>query len=90
MIRRRILVSGRVQGVWFRVFTMQKAIDLNLNGRVRNLDDGRVEAIVEGDEDSVKGFISALKIGPPLAEVTGLRVSEEVFTGDFTDFRITD
>ena len=90
MIRRHILVSGRVQGVWFRVFTREKARELNVNGRVRNLDDGRVEAIAEGDEDSVKDFIKALKIGPPLADVTDLRVSEDVFRGEFIDFRITD
>lgn len=90
MIRRHVLVSGRVHGVWFRVFTRESAQALNVKGWVRNLPDIRVEAIAEGEESAIDAFLTALRQGPPLAEVTNLDVSEEPFTGDFNDFRILD
>jgi len=72
---RRFLVSGRVQGVWFRESTRREAIKLNLKGRAVNLPDGRVEVIAAGLEADIKALAKWLQQGPPMASVD--RVSEE-------------
>ncbi len=64
-----VLVSGRVQGVWFRGWTQEKALALGLTGWVRNRADGRVEALIAGPEDRVAELIAALRDGPPAARV---------------------
>lgn len=68
-VRKHWLISGRVQGVSFRAFTYEAATDLHLKGWVRNLTDGRVEAVAEGDEKAVKDLLSRVKKGPPAAIV---------------------
>ena len=75
IVARRYLVSGQVQGVGFRFYTEEAARREALTGFVRNLDDGRVEAVVEGDADAVTRFERALHSGPPLARVA--RVAAE-------------
>ncbi len=72
IVARRYLVSGQVQGVGFRFFAEETARREALTGFVRNLDDGRVEAVVEGDADAVTRFERALYSGPPLARVAGV------------------
>ena len=84
-----VLISGRVQGVFFRAYTRETAIELNLTGWVRNLYDGRVEAIFEGDDKNIQSMLEWCKQGPPHAVVRHVDVSEESYTGDFRDFRIT-
>jgi acylphosphatase len=69
----KILVSGRVQGVGYRNFTKKSAEDLGLSGWVRNLDDGRVEVLVTGEENQIERFLEQLKRGPLMAKVTDLR-----------------
>jgi len=69
MVARRILVGGRVQGVGFRVFVEANAAVEGVHGYVRNLPDGRVEALVEGDEVSVDRVEAALRRGPAGARV---------------------
>ena len=76
MISRQILVSGNVQGVFFRESTRQIAGELMLSGFVRNLRDGRVEVHVIGDETSIQSLIKWLKIGPKLAKVSTIKVLE--------------
>ena len=76
-IRRHVHVSGRVQGVFFRDFTRQQAQALGLVGWVRNLDDGRVEAVFEGEESAVTTMLENLRDGPPQARVEDLAVREE-------------
>jgi acylphosphatase len=71
---KQILVSGRVQGVFFRDSTRQQATELKLAGGVRNLSDGRVEVLVAGDETAVQSLIKWLKIGPKLAKVSTIEV----------------
>jgi acylphosphatase len=88
-LRMHLLVSGRVQGVFFRDNTQRWASSLGLKGWVRNLPDGRVEVLVEGDKDSVEDLISRVKQGPPMSHVENLDIKKEEFTGEFTDFRIT-
>ncbi len=83
-------VSGRVQGVWFRHFTREQAQANGLTGWVRNLEDGRVEALLCGDEKAVRHVEAWLSQGPELANVAEV-VSEECMPEtEFTDFEILD
>jgi acylphosphatase len=88
-IRAHIFVAGRVQGVFFRDHTQRWASSLGLTGWVRNLYDGRVEAVVEGDRAKIEDLIAKLKQGPPLADVTNVETDWEDFKGEFDEFRIT-
>lgn len=69
MAAARFFVSGRVQGVAFRVHTRAQALALGLHGHARNLDDGRVEVLAIGDEDAIERLADWLQHGPPLARV---------------------
>lgn len=69
MAATRFLVSGRVQGVSFRVHTRAQALALGLCGHARNLDDGRVEVLAVGDADAIERLADWLRHGPPLARV---------------------
>ena len=76
-VRRRVYYSGRVQGVGFR-FTSQRLAERYLvGGYVRNLDDGRVEAVFEGPAEDVRHLLDWARHGPRLAVVTGLAVHAE-------------
>jgi acylphosphatase len=88
MKRFHITISGRVQGVAFRHETRKAALSLHLTGWVKNLVDGRVEAVFEGNEDAVDAMLDWCGKGPPLAQVLRVDVHEESFKGDFSDFRI--
>jgi len=87
-VARRLLISGRVQGVGFRNFMEARASAEGVHGWVRNLPDGRVEALIEGDEESVDRVEAAARRGPPSAEVDD--VSAEMITpsGRATGFSI--
>ncbi len=74
MVSKQILISGRVQGVFFRDSTRLKANQLKLAGWVRNLSDGRVEVRVEGDDPDVQLLIKWLKTGPKYAKVSTIEV----------------
>lgn len=84
----QVLISGRVQGVWFRSSTKQKAEQLGVTGWVRNTKDGCVEAIFEGEENSVKSLIEWCHHGPPLAKIEKVEVKNQNFTNGFDDFSI--
>lgn len=86
--RLHIFVSGRVQGVFYRDFTRRQAKRFNITGWVRNLWDGRVEAVAEGEEEDLKKFVEELKKGPPAAKVENLEIKEEAATSEFDDFEI--
>ncbi|MEL6183593.1 MAG: acylphosphatase [Myxococcota bacterium] len=73
-----VLVSGRVQGVGFRAFTVEAADRIGVVGWVRNLSDGRVEAWLEGEAPAVEAILEVLRVGPPAGEVRELSVSERV------------
>ncbi len=87
-VRAHVWISGRVQGVFFRAHTKELADELGLTGWVRNLPDGRVEAVFEGEEDAVLRAIEWCKRGPSLALVEKVEVRYEQPTGEFKDFRI--
>ena len=76
-VYKQIFISGRVQGVFFRDSTRQRASELNLSGIVRNLRDGRVEVQVGGDEVNVQTLIKWLEIGPKYAKVSTIEVIDK-------------
>ncbi|MBB6091426.1 acylphosphatase [Povalibacter uvarum] len=76
VIARRCFVSGRVQGVFYRASTRQRAIELGLSGYACNLPDGRVEVLAVGDPAAVQSLVDWLAIGPPAAHVTNVDVSD--------------
>jgi len=88
-IRIRALISGRVQGVCFRAETRAQAQRLGLCGWVRNLPDGRVELLAEGDEQRVRGLTAWCRTGPPHARVETVEEFPEACTGEFDTFSIT-
>ena len=71
-----LMIEGRVQGVWFRAWTVKTADHFGLNGWVRNRTDGSVEVIAAGSAGCIDAFISACHEGPPLAEVLSVTVRE--------------
>lgn len=87
-VRAHVFVSGMVQGVFFRSETQYEAKKRGVKGWVRNLQDGRVEAVFEGEEEKVKELINFCKRGPPGARVTSVDVMWESYTGEFKDFEI--
>jgi acylphosphatase len=81
-----LLISGKVQGVWFRESMRQEALEQGVSGWVRNLPDGRVEAMVCGDIEPVKRLLEWAGKGPPLARVSGVEVTEIAEEKAFSDF----
>ncbi len=75
--RRRVFISGFVQDVWFRATTAKHAVRAGVDGWVRNLADGRVEAVLEGTEDAVNEMIDFCSRGPEMARVDRIEVLEE-------------
>lgn len=88
LVRVRILVTGRVQGVGFRAFAARTATRLNLLGGVRNLDDGRVELEVEGRRAIIDALLRELKVGPPAAQVTTIATEWSAATRRYSNFSI--
>jgi len=90
MIMKRIhaFVSGSVQGVFFRSFARNEAAKLGLTGFARNLDDGRVEIVAEGDEDKLTGLIEILKTKHPIAQVENIDAEWNEAKKEFNNFRI--
>ncbi|MEM4699636.1 MAG: acylphosphatase [Candidatus Nezhaarchaeales archaeon] len=86
--RARVYISGRVQGVFFRAWTRDEAIKRGLSGWVRNLADGRVEALFEGEREAVEDMVRACWTGPPGARVSNVEVVWEEYRGDLQGFRI--
>jgi len=80
--RSRIIVAGRVQGVFFRASSVQRAMALGVSGWVRNLPDGRVEIVAEGASDAVDALISWARRGPAAARVLSISVHDEPPRGE--------
>ncbi len=87
-VRAHIFVSGRVQGVFFRVETRYEAMKRNVAGWVRNTSGGRVESIFEGEREDVEKLIEFCRKGPSGARVTKVDVQWEEYSGEFKDFKI--
>lgn len=87
--RVHVYISGRVQGVFFRDFTQSEAICFGLTGWVKNLPDGRVEVLAEGEKEDLEKLLTRLKRGPPGARVNNVEVIWEDYLGEFHEFRLT-
>ncbi len=87
MISVHVRVSGRVQGVFYRAFTKEKAIALGIKGWVRNIPGGGVEAILEGEREKVGELLKQMKSGPSGAMILGMELSELEYK-DYKDFEI--
>ncbi|MTI63369.1 acylphosphatase [Methylophaga sp.] len=83
-----LIISGRVQGVSYRMSAYEKAQQLALAGWVRNLSDGRVEMVIEGPPDKLQKMTDWAAQGPRFARVSHIDMTEEVATGEFGDFQI--
>ncbi|HDI31346.1 MAG: acylphosphatase [Thermoprotei archaeon] len=88
MVRARLLIYGLVQGVFFRATMKEVADSLGVKGWVRNLPDGRVEAVLEGPEDKVNDVIKWAHKGPRMARVERVEVIWEPYKGEFKSFSI--
>jgi len=87
-IRRRAVVHGMVQGVVFRAYARDSARRIGVTGWVRNVQDGTVEAVIEGDVEGVEAMLAWLRKGSPYSCVEKVSVYQEQPTGEFTDFDI--
>jgi acylphosphatase len=87
-VKAHVIVSGRVQGVFFRMETKRAADRLGVKGWVRNLKDGTVEAVFEGDQDQVQAALDWCRQGPPHAAVDDVKVTPHEHTGEFEGFQI--
>jgi acylphosphatase len=87
-VRAHLVVSGRVQGVFFRAETHDQAVALGLTGWVKNSPDGDVEAVAEGSRDQIEKLIAWCRLGPPHAEVSNVSVTWDEYTGEFDRFKI--
>lgn len=88
-IRVHAIISGRVQGVFFRMETQRAARRFGVCGWVRNRRDGTVEALFEGDKDRVDAILDWCKQGPPHAHVTDVKADRREFAGEFETFEIS-
>lgn len=86
--RVHLIVSGRVQGVCFRLETQKAAARFGVSGWVRNKRDGTVETVVEGDETDVTSLISWCRTGPPMSGVQQVAVTWQEYQGEFDAFSI--
>ena len=84
----QVIISGRVQGVWFRANTKQRAEQLGINGWVKNTADGKVVALFKGDEKHVQEMIEWCHHGPPLAKVENVEVKKQPASSDFDQFSV--
>ncbi len=87
-IRVRLIIYGRVQGVWFRDSTRTEAMGLGVTGWVKNRRDGGVEVVAEGPEDKVKQLVAWCHHGPSYARVTDVHETREEWQGAFDSFDI--
>jgi acylphosphatase len=83
----RLYIEGTVQGVFFRQFIKENAERCNLRGFARNLEDGRVEVFIEGDNDNVDKMIELCKQGPRHSKIDNVEIKEEKFQ-DFKEFKV--
>ena len=87
-LKAHIIVSGRVQRVHFREKTREKAEEFGVFGWVKNLSDGRVEAVFEGEKAKVEEMVEWARKGPFWAKVNGLKASWEEYQAEFSNFEI--
>ena len=84
----KIVVQGTVQGIFFRQFAKEHADNLGLTGFVRNLEDGDVEVIVEGEGGQIERLGEFIRKGPEHSQIRNVKIEERKWSGDFKDFKI--
>ena len=84
----RLVVQGTVQGIFFRQFVKGHADDLKLKGFCRNLDDGTVEIVAEGEAEAIERLAGFVKTGPTHSQIRNVVVEEKKWSGDFKEFKI--
>jgi len=84
----KITISGMVQGVGYRYFCYRKAVEYNLRGYAKNLFNGNVEVVVQGDEGLIKDFIKELNMGSRYSSVKSLNIDEINSENEYLDFSI--
>ena len=87
-LRAQVVIHGIVQGVFFRASTREEAIRIGVGGWVRNLPDGTVEALFEGEKKKVEEIVAWCHKGPPGARVSGVDIAWETCKGEFEQFDI--
>jgi acylphosphatase len=87
--RAHVFVSGRVQGVYYRSYAMDAARELNLTGWVRNIRGGRVEMVLEGEEEAVQEMLEWCWRGSPSSRVSNVEAEWDEPTGEYDDFTVT-
>ena len=88
--RAHIFISGKVQGVFFRENTRKKAAEFGLSGFVRNLSNGKVEAIFEGEKEKIEKIIQWIKKEPETAQIENIEIDWQNYQGEFENFEITN
>jgi len=88
-VRAHVIIDGRVQGVCFRLDTRREAVERGITGWVKNLPDGSVEAVLEGEDGDVKSMLKWCEAGPSLARVMNVSLTWEQYTGEYERFVIT-
>ncbi len=86
--RLHVIVTGRVQGVFFRAYTKETAAQMGLSGWVRNRNDGTVEALIEGEKDAVDKMLKWFHQGSPHSVVESVEATEETPVGDSSTFEV--
>lgn len=86
--RVHLVISGRVQGVFFRAHTKEQADLLGITGWVKNLDTGQVEVVAEGESNAIDRFVDWCRQGPRLASVSRVEIADEPPEGNFSSFSI--
>jgi len=84
----KIVVSGTVQGIFFRQFAKEHSDKLGLKGFVRNLENGDVEVLVEGEKDNALKLVEILRKGPSYSQIRTIKTEERKWSGDMKDFKI--
>ncbi len=88
MKRIKVIISGKVIGVFFRLFIKENANKLNVKGIAKNTADEKIEAVFEGDEDAIRKLVKKCKKGPKNARIENVNIVEEKFVGEFENFKI--
>ncbi len=84
----KIVVSGTVQGLFFKNFTKEHADKLKLKGFVRGLESGDIEVIVEGDKENISQLVEILRKGPQYSQIRNIKVEERKWSGDLKEFKV--
>ncbi len=84
----KIIVQGTVQGIFFRQFVKEHADNLGLVGFVRNLENGNVEIIVEGESGQIERLVGFVRKGPEHAQIRNVKIEERKWSGDFKEFKV--